>query len=217
VATFYDADWSLAETEFKRAIELNPNYASAHQWYGLYWMAIGHLDEAEAEQRKALELDPLSLIINRVLAGNLWFQRRYDQAIEHLQKTLELDPNFPAAHKWLTFVYWSAGRYEDAIVHAEIEASLDSRMSKLPLFLRQMVSDSRLDAIRTLEDWHEIPPGWKGNYYAMLGEKEQAIKEWNKSLDEHAIQVFLKVWPFADPFRSDPRFQDLLLRMNLEP
>ena len=217
VATSYDADWSLAETEFKRAIELNPNYASAHQWYGIYWIAIGHLDEAEAEFRKALELDPLSLVINQNLAVLFYFQRRYDQAIEQTQKTLELDPNFPAAHKWLTFVYWSAGRYEDAIVQAEINAALESRMSKLPFLLRQVVSDRRLDALRTLEDWHEIPPVWKARYYAMFGEKEQAIKEWNKAFDEHAIPRFLKVWPVADPFRDDPRFHDLLRRMNLEP
>ncbi len=138
-------------------------------------------------------------------------------AIDQYKKTLEIDPNFSSAHNWLAFVYWSAGRYEDAIVHAEILASLQSRMSKLPLLLRQVVSDRRLDALRTLEDWNEIPPHWKGRYYAMLGEKEQAIKEWNKSLDEHQIPTFLHVWPFAEPFRDDPRFQDLLRRMNLEP
>ena len=71
--------------------------------------------------------------------------------------------------------------------------------------------------MRTLEDWHEIPPGWKARYYAMLGEKEQAIKEWNKSLDEHANPHLLKVLPFADALRDDPRFQDLLRRMNLAP
>ena len=217
VAMSYDMDWSLAETEFKRAIELNPNYASAHQWYGVYWAQLGRLDEAEAEFRKAQELDPLSLIINRALAGMFWFQGTHDQAIEQYKKTLEIDPNFPSTHEWLTFVYWSAGRYEDAIVHAEILASLQSRMSKLSLLLRQVVSDRRLDALRTLEDWNEIPPHWKARYYAMLGEKEQAIKEWNKSLDEHQIPTFLHVWPFAEPFRSDPRFHDLLRRMNLLP
>lgn len=76
---FYDADWPLAETEFERAIELNPNYASAHLWYGVYWTILGRLDEAEAEYRKALELDPLSLIINRGLARIFYFQRRYDR------------------------------------------------------------------------------------------------------------------------------------------
>ena len=217
VAMAYDMDWSLAETEYKRAIELNPNYATAHQWYGLYWTALGHLAEGEAEFRKALELDPLSLIINRGLGRNLYFQRRYDQAIEQMQKTLEIDPNFAPAHHWLTFAFWSAGRHEDAIIHAEIYASLESRMSKLPVLWRQVVSGRRLDALRTLEDWQEIPPGLKARYYAMLGEKEQAIEEWNKSLDESAIDIFLNVWPFADPLRDDPRFQDLLRRMNLEP
>ena len=91
----YDWDWTSAEKEFKRAIDLNPRYATAHQWYGGYLEAMGRHNEAIAERKRALELEPLSLIMNFELGIAFYYARDYDQAIEQFQKTVELDQNFP--------------------------------------------------------------------------------------------------------------------------
>jgi tetratricopeptide (TPR) repeat protein len=97
VLAVYDWDWAGAEKEFKRAIELNPRYAGAHQWYGGYFELMGRTDESLAERKKALELDPLSLATNSELGLAFYFSRNYDKAIQQFQMTLELDPTFPLA------------------------------------------------------------------------------------------------------------------------
>jgi len=99
VLASYDWDWKSAEKEFKRAIELNPRYAVAHEWYGGWLQAMGRYNEAVAERKKAQELDPLSLVINFELALAFYYARDYDQAIEQFQKTFELEPNFPPAQQ----------------------------------------------------------------------------------------------------------------------
>ncbi|MDA2925377.1 protein kinase, partial [Acidobacteria bacterium AH-259-L09] len=132
----YDWDWSSAEAESKRAIELNPNYATAHQWYGELFLAQGRLDEAAAEMEKALALNPLSLQINTVVGIELAWEHQYQKAIEQLQKTLDMDPNFFNAHEQLMLAYWDAGMYENAITESEKLASLRSeRYFQLPIFL----------------------------------------------------------------------------------
>ena len=92
---FYEWDWLGAEWEFKRAIELNPNYATAHHWYSVHLRGVGRPEEAMAESRRAQELDPLSLTINQTVGGVFYAKRQYDQAIEQLRRTLEMDQNFP--------------------------------------------------------------------------------------------------------------------------
>jgi Tfp pilus assembly protein PilF len=105
VKLYYDWDFPAAEREFKRALELNPNYATAHQWYGEYLMVTGRFDESLAEMRRAQELDPLSPIINTAVGYAFWHARRYDQAIEQLRKTLEMEPNFLPALSYLGMAY----------------------------------------------------------------------------------------------------------------
>ncbi|MFQ5928164.1 MAG: tetratricopeptide repeat protein, partial [Acidobacteriota bacterium] len=219
IKAFYDWDWSSAEAEFKRAIELNPNYATAHQWYGALLSAHGQLDEGAAEIEKALALNPLSLQINTVVGLHLVWEHQYEKAIEQLQKTLEMDPSFFNAHEGLMLAYWDAGMYENAITESEKLASLRSdRFSQLPIFLRQVVSGNRAEAIRTLENWRELSSWLKAYYYALLGEKDRAIEWLNKCVDERTSWVSLiNAMPTFEPLRNDPRFTDLLRRMRLAP
>src|SRR5436853_89512 len=111
----YDWDFNGAEREFKRAIELNPNYATAHQWHAENLSSLERHDEALAEIRRALELDPLSLIINRVYGDMLLNARRYDEAIAQYRKTIEMDPNFPTTHNGLGRAYEAKGMYDQAV------------------------------------------------------------------------------------------------------
>ena len=113
--THYEWDWAGAEKEFKRSMELAPNYASAHSWYGNLLTAQGRLDEAIAQQRRAQQMEPLSLIISSGLGRNLFFARRYDQAIEQLRKVLDMEPNFARAHWYLGMAYEQKGMYAEAM------------------------------------------------------------------------------------------------------
>ena len=124
VKATYDWDWSEAEREFKRAIELSPNYPNAHYNYGGRLVATGRLDEAIAESKRAQEADPLSLIAGAVAGRNFYFARRYGQAIEQLRKTLEMDPNFLRAHWFLARAYEQAARHQEALAECKKALSL---------------------------------------------------------------------------------------------
>jgi tetratricopeptide (TPR) repeat protein len=124
VKTGYDWDWSGAEREFKRAIELNPSYSLAHSWYSQCLEARGRLDDAIAESKRAQEVDPVSLTASALAGRTLCFARRYDQAIEQLRKTLEMDPSFLRAHWYLSMAYEQVGRYGEAIAESQKALSL---------------------------------------------------------------------------------------------
>src|SRR5262249_21349717 len=117
--TNFDWDWSGAEKEFKRALELSPTYATAHQWYSLHLQESGRTEEAIAEARRAQDADPLSLIITSVTGRTLFFARRYEQAIRELQKAIEMDSTFPRAHWFLAIVYSHVGRHDEAILECQ--------------------------------------------------------------------------------------------------
>ena len=115
VEFYYDWDWTRSEQEFRRAIELNPNYATAHQWYGYYLAAMGRFPEALEEAGKAQQIDPLSLSINTTLAGRYRDLHQYAQAIDLNRRTLEMDPNFMPAHIALGATYEDQGNWSQAI------------------------------------------------------------------------------------------------------
>jgi len=215
---YHDLDWSTAETEFKRAIELNPNSARAHQAYAFFLTMHRRLDEALAEAKKARELDPLSLGINNWIGATLLFKREYDEAIEQFQKTLEIDPSYPLANQWLVNAYWAKGEHEQAIAHME-KGNPSPRPGAPfnPLLFRHALSGNWVEAIRILEAT-EMAPQIKARWYMRLGETDRAIEVINTAMDEGRPAVpHVNVWPEFDPLRSDPRFHDLLRRMNLEP
>jgi len=220
----YDRDWAAAEREFKRAIELNPNYPQAHHWYAIYLMWAGRMDQAVAEARRAQELDPLSLPINMSLGWVLCNARQVDQGIEQLRKTLEMDPNFILTHHRLGIAYEQKGMYDEAI--AEFRKVFDLSGGK-PIAIAALghayaLAGKREEARRAIAELEElskqrwVSPGQIAMTYAALGDKDQAFA-WLDKADKERDSVFarLKVDPRFDSLRSDPRFADLVRRVGL--
>jgi TolB-like protein/Tfp pilus assembly protein PilF len=221
-------DWNFPESnrEFQRAIELNPNYATAHHWYGgTNLAALGRVDEAIAEMKRAQELDPLSLIINADLGEAYFEARQYDRSIEQLRKTVEMDQSFYYAHYHLGMAYEMKGSLSDAITEYYKARQLDDDPRVLAFLGHAFAaSGKRDDALKTLEQLKEIS---RQRYvqaysfaiiYAGLGEKDKAFQWLERSYQEHAPRMIrLKVDPFLDNLRSDPRFDDLLRRIGLSP
>jgi len=224
VKTTYDWEWPSAEREFKRAIELNPNYATAHIWYAGYLEATGRLDEAVAEAKRAQEVDPLSLIVSALAGRAFYFGRRYDQAIEHLRKTIEMDPNFPRAHWFLGMAYEQVGRHEEAIAESQKALSLSEGEPELLGLLGQVyaVSGKRAEAQKVLAELKDlsrrryVAPIDIARVYVGLGDKAQALEWLEKAYEDRSFNLaWIKVWPWLDSLRGEPRFQDLLRRMGL--
>ncbi|HEY3123969.1 MAG TPA: protein kinase [Thermoanaerobaculia bacterium] len=220
----YDWDWPAAEKDLKRAIELNPGYATAHLRYANYLCSLGRFDEAVAEDKRALELDPLSLIMNHGQAWPYHLSRRYDQAIEKYRKTLEMEPNFPRTHLRLGEVYAAKGMYREAIAEYQKFSSLGggSTMAVALIGNARALSGERQEALRALE---ELTAASKRRYvpsfhfalvYAGLGDKDQAFAWLDRAYEERSqFLVELKFEPILDPLRSDPRFEELVRRVGV--
>jgi len=238
VMALYDWDWSGAEKEFQRAIALNPNYAVAHQWYGGILWNMGRLDESMAQEKRALELDPLSLMINRNVGDAFLFARQYDQAIEQYRKTLELDPTFISGINNLALAYVQNSMYPEAIAEYEKAASVIGNAAPPPgrgagnalppygLAYVYAKAGRRAEAQQLLNRMNEaskqryIPAMNSARIYSALGEKDKAFDWLEKAYADRSIaaQTFgIKVDPSFDPLRSDPRFANLLRRINLQP
>jgi eukaryotic-like serine/threonine-protein kinase len=224
----YDWDWSGAEKEFKRAIELNPRYAPAHQWYGAYLSATGRFREASAEEKRAQELEPLSLIMNFEVALGLYQARNYDQAIDQFQKTLELDPNFPPPHTYLPAAYEQKGMFEEAIAGFQrgipVTEGADNTLTMAGLAHAYAVSGRKTEARRLLAELQRlseqsyVPAHDVALVYTGLGERDKAFGWLDKASEEHSFNlIYLKTEPRFDPLRSDPHFAELLRRMGLSP
>jgi serine/threonine protein kinase/Tfp pilus assembly protein PilF len=226
VKTFYDWDWAGAEREFKRAIELNPNYATAHHWYSLYLGAVGRPDEGIAEVRRAQEADPLSPTISVTAGVTFYNARQYDQAVEQLHKALEMDPNFPSAHLFLGLAYEQVARGEEAIAELQKSASL-SGGEPAELGLRGHVYASagrRAEAQRVLAELKDlskrryVPAFDMALVYVGLGEKREALEWLERAYEDHSYRLtWIKCWRQLDSLRGEPRFQELLRRMGLSP
>ncbi len=224
VKHFYDWDWQGAEREFRRAIEINPGYADAHQMYSYYLSAMGRFDEALAEMRRAQELDPLSLVKIAGIGEILYFQHQSDRAIEQYQKVLEMDPNSGFAHWAIGNVYVNRGMYQEALTEYQkaIPLSGDSPDEPAALGYAYALSGKRQEALQIVDDLKRqskrsyISPTLIAIVYAGLGEKEQAIEWLDKAYNgQDSNLVYLKVDPMFDSLRSDPRFADLLRRVGL--
>ncbi len=224
VKLFYDWDWQGAEREFRRAIEINPSYADAHQMYSFYLSATGRFDEALAEMRRAQELDPLSLEKIAGAGDILRYQRQYDQAIEQYQKALEMDSNSGFAHWAMGNAYVNKGMYQEAIAEYQkaIPLSGDSPDEPASLGYAYALSGRRQEALQIIDDlkWQSkrsyISPTLIAIVYTGLGEKEQAFKWLDKAYNgQDSNLVYLKVDPMFDNLRSDPRYADLLRRVGL--
>jgi serine/threonine protein kinase/tetratricopeptide (TPR) repeat protein len=225
IVVYYDYDLAAAEKQYRRALELNPNYATAHQWLAEHLSTMRRHDEAIAEIKRALELDPLSVIMNRIYGDMLVSARRFDEAIEQYRKTLELDPNFPTAHFFLGRAYSAKGMYDQAVE----EYTAAGRRSSLPPDVIAKASDAykksgwkgylqaSLDQILAAQSSKaRFPPFVVASFYAQLGKKDQAILWLEKGYDERDFRMTLigVAWEF-DSLRSDPRFVDLMRRIGL--
>jgi TolB-like protein/class 3 adenylate cyclase len=222
----YDWDLDGAQRDYKRGIELNPNYAIAHQWYGLHCALRERFPEAIAEIKRAQELDPLSLIINMNVAWSFYFARQYDEALEQSQKALELDPNFPPARWMLGHAYRQKGIYDKAIAEFQsgLQLSGGDPLRVAVLGHAYAVAGKRAEAEKVINDLTEIskqryfPPYFIALIYVGLNDKDQAFVWLEKAFAEHSSgMTYLKVEPMFDPIRSDPRFQDLLRRVGFTP
>lgn len=220
----YDWDWSAAEREFRKAIELNPNYANAHHWYADYLSAVGRHDDAIKESKRAVELDPISPIINAWLGWRYFFARQYDVAIEQYLKTLEMDPTFVPAHLVLGQGYEQKSMPKKAVDELKKAVSLSGGSSVYVSSLAHAyaIAGRRREAEMLLRQLNEraqhtyVAPFHIAIIYAGLGQKDQALAWLEKGYQERcAGMVWLKVDPRLDVLRSDPRFQDLLRRIGL--
>jgi TolB-like protein/DNA-binding winged helix-turn-helix (wHTH) protein len=218
----YDWDWQTAENEFKSALDLNPNYATAHHWYAEHLAFRGRFDEARAEAERARRLDPLSLALGVDTALIDYYSRRYDRAAAKLEAVLAMDPEFPRAHL-VRNAYVAMGRFDDAL--ADIEADhagaggLWNASCLAHVYGRAGRSaDARRQLALLLE---RVEPGrtdagivfWA---YAGTGDQEKALSWLEKAYAQHSNALMtLKVEPAYDPLRGEPRFQDVLRRVHL--
>ncbi len=224
IAQNYDWDWQSAEKEYRRAIELNPNYATAHHWYAECLALQGRFDEAFAEIERARQLDPLSLIIAADHGAILYFSRQYDRAIEQFRAVLDMEPNFPRAHM-LAYAYVQKGMFADAL--ADIEKW--RRIEEMPWTQSLLAyvygrSGQRERARRALEKLEQLNRRREMDAAPMfvarigMGRKDEAFAWLQKAYLAHSPALTaLKVDPLYDPLRSDPRFEELLRRLALAP
>jgi len=225
--------WSLlefadAEREFRRALELNPNYANAHHWYGLFLSWDARPSEAISQLRRAVELDPLNMQYNTNLGQALGNAKQYDASVEQLKKTLEMDPNYPQALGQLSREYFEMGKYDlwleswkksTALFQRPDESAIAEDVSRVyaksglkPALLRDIEMRKQLARHRYVD------PTDIAYLFAALGDQKQAFAWLDKAATEKSGGLeSIKVASELDPWRSDPRYLDLLQRIGLTP
>jgi len=225
VKMMYERDWSNAEREFKKAIELDPNYAHAHNWYSHFLMAMGRIEESFAESQLALKLDPLDDCVNQYLGWHYIHARQFDRAIAQLEKTLEINPEFFLARVTLGMAYVQKGEFAKAIVEFQ-QARLIYNPPLLLGFLghayalsgKREAATKALEELEALSERTYVPPYSIALIYTALGQKPQAFEWFEKAYAaQNEWLNWLKVVPEVDSLRAEPEFTDLLLRLNLKP
>ena len=220
----YDWDFSGAEEEFKRALTLNPSYAEAHHWYAIYLANVGRHDEADQHAKRAIELDPLSLLMNMTRALNFYLMREYDNAVNELDKVIQMEPNFVAARSVHGNALLQKGLYDEAF--GEYQKALElikgaeiAEVSVKALIARAYaLCGKQSDAVTLLQEITDASPYAIAGVYAALGDHDSAFEWLNNAYDQHDIQlVSLKTDPSLDSLREDQRFQQLVKRVGLPP
>jgi len=220
---YFNWDWQKAEEDFKRAISLNSSYAYAHQFYAWFLAAMGRTEEAHASIRRALELDPLSILAYMTAADVFYLSRQYDGAITQLREGLDLFANDPQALSRLGRNYEQKGMYTEAIGEAKRAVALSPDFIEHYWMLGHAyaAAGKSEEARKVLDDLHALAkkqyvlPFGFAVIHIGLGENDEALEWLEKAYqDRNGWMVYLKVSPWLDPLRSDPRFQDLLRRMN---
>jgi TolB-like protein/DNA-binding winged helix-turn-helix (wHTH) protein/Tfp pilus assembly protein PilF len=220
----FNWDWTAAENHFKRAIELNPNYANAHNFYANYLMSRGRIDESIAASNRARELDPFSLSISAQRGFLFENARRYDEAIEQLRNVIAMDSTHYQALWFLGHTYAANKQFDEAIAAAKKAVDVSERtpgaLGMLGLVYglagRKAEATKILNELLELNKSRYVTPAAFVNVYIGLGDKEQAFVWLEKAYQERSNYVaFLKVFPLLDPLRSEPRFADLVKRVGL--
>jgi TolB-like protein/tetratricopeptide (TPR) repeat protein/DNA-binding winged helix-turn-helix (wHTH) protein len=226
ILAWLDWDFELADREYRRGIELNPNSPRGHHWYRGYLTIMGRYSEALAEERRALELDPTSVRYAASVGWVLYYARRYDEALVELHKALEMDRTFEPALEWLGLTYLKLEKYQQAIDIFEQALRLHPNAITLKAHLGQAyaLSGRDADARRLLKELEHLSASRYINPYDMaiiytgLGDKDRAFANLDKAFVAHSSQMpKLKVEPQLDTLRSDPRFQDLVSRVGMTP
>ena len=221
----YDWDWPRAEKEFKRSIELKPDYATAHQWYAIHYLtATGRLEEAVHEMRKALELEPASLVMNTFMGATLYYAGRYDEAIDQCRRTVEMDPNFAVAHWHLGLAYEQKQTFDAAIEEFQTAISLSQGSPLMRAALGHAYAKSQradeankiLDELNELSKQEYVSPLELARICVALGNDDKAFQLLEKAYAEHSFHlVNLNVSPHFKRVSSNPRFQELVQRIGL--
>ncbi len=225
IASLYNhLNWRQAEKELKLAIELNPSYATAHQWYASTLAVIGQPEGLVREARRAQELDPLSPIINAYLGRAYYLARRYDDAIRQCQRAVKVDPDFPVAHLFLGITYGQKARHEEAVAEIQKAVNLSQQTPAMLAVLGYAfaAAGKRDDALRILGELLRpakrkfVPSTDIAMIYVGLGERDQAFQWLEKALEEGSLwSTSLELNPALDSLRADPRFVNLLRRAGL--
>src|SRR5438477_769751 len=221
----YDWNWAAAEKEFKRSIELKPDYATAHEWYAIHYLtATGRFEEAVQEMKRALELEPASLVMNTFMGATLYYAGRYDEAIDQCRRTIEMDPNFAVAHWHLGLAYEQKQALDAATEEFKKAISLSggSPLMKAALVRAYAKSQKTHEANEMLNELNELAKRQYASAYEIaaiyveLGNNEEAFQLLEKAYSEHSFHLAnLNVCPQFKSVRSDPRFQDLVQRVGL--
>lgn len=220
----YDWDWQTAGKEYRRAIQLDANYATAHQWYAEYLSFQGRFDEALRESERARQLDPLSLIIATDNGAILYYSRQYERSIEQFRAVLAMEPSFPRA-RMVIFPDAEQGKFAEALAYAvewHHSDSDDSPVWEVQAYIYGRAGQ-QVQARSAMAKWEQWNRGRQSHTtsalvmaYAAMGNREEAFRCLEKAYQEHSNALTsLKVEPAYDPLRSDHRFQDLLRRVGL--
>jgi tetratricopeptide (TPR) repeat protein len=225
----YDWDFAEAEKAFNQALEFNPNYAEAHHWYAIFLANMGRHQEAEAEARRAQELDPLSLLMNLTPALTSYMARQHDRSAEALKKIIDMEPTFPAAHSVLGNVYVQTEMYDEAMAEYQrvIELSkgvpgIETNMNAIIGHLHARRGDrggarSKLDEVaNAIAEGIRVPAYVVAAVHSALGDTDSAFEWLENALQQREVHlVSLKVDPYLDGVRADERFAELVRRVGL--
>jgi serine/threonine-protein kinase len=217
VKLIYEWDWQGAEEGFKHAIALNPNYATAHQFYAEFLSRMGRHDESLREIKRAQELDPLSLIINAITGWPYGGRHEYDKAIEQYKKTLEMDPDFRPARSYLARAYLRKGMYEDALKEYKLLNRLPGMAFTYAKMGRTEEAHQALNELIERSKNTYVSPSAIARVYFALGDNDQGIAWLERGYEERDIgMIGIRKNPVYDNVRSDPRFKALMKKMNFE-
>ena len=220
VQAVYQWEWENSERQFKRGIELKPEYALGHQWYAINFLTpLGRFDEAQQSINRALESEPLSLVIHSTIGLIHYFNRQYDQAIQHLEKTLQLDANYPVTHFFLGRALVQVSKFQEAMDHFQNALKFYGDSTNMlatfahvaALAGKKNVTHKIIAQLQEISQRMYVSGYDMASIYVGLGQTKEALNWLEKALQERAYLLsYLKVDPLMDPLRPEKRFQELI-------